>query len=227
MIHLPAVGPELPVHPFTGLTAIGFRRNGDPIWPVRGGSEDGDAGDAGGDGESDGDPEGADALSDPGKKALDAMKSKWQQEKAARKALADELASLKAGRQGNDKNGDQPDPDEIRKQARAEAQAEVLRDRAMDKVEAKAAKLFADPEDARALLAGRVDEFVDGGKVDADAIDEALADLLEKKPHLAAQGGRRFQGSGDGGHRGGGKPNVQPGLGRLQYAYAQSTNKRS
>lgn len=31
----------LPTHPRTGLTAVGFRRNGDPIWPIRGGSEDG------------------------------------------------------------------------------------------------------------------------------------------------------------------------------------------
>lgn len=30
----------LPTHPYTGLTAIGFRRNGDPIWPIKGGSED-------------------------------------------------------------------------------------------------------------------------------------------------------------------------------------------
>ncbi|AYF29303.1 hypothetical protein CSH63_17895 [Micromonospora tulbaghiae] len=36
-----------PVHPFTGLTAIGFRRNGDPIWPVRGGSGEGEGGTGG------------------------------------------------------------------------------------------------------------------------------------------------------------------------------------
>lgn len=29
-----------PIHPRTGLTAVGFRRNGEPIWPIRGGSED-------------------------------------------------------------------------------------------------------------------------------------------------------------------------------------------
>lgn len=28
-----------PVHPFTGLTAIGFRRDGRPIYPIRGGSQ--------------------------------------------------------------------------------------------------------------------------------------------------------------------------------------------
>lgn len=34
---------ELPTHPTSGLQAIGFRRNGDPIWPIMGGSEDHDA----------------------------------------------------------------------------------------------------------------------------------------------------------------------------------------
>lgn len=148
--------------------------------------------------------DGADQLGDAGKKALDAMKAKWQKERDARKALADENATLKASK--DDKKDDQPDPEEIRKQARAEAAAEVLKDRALDKVETKAAKLFADPEDARALLAARVDEFVDDGKVDVDAIQEALADLLKKKPHLAAQGGRRFEGGADGGARKGSKP---------------------
>src|SRR6185312_14715645 len=87
------------------------------------------------------------------------------------------------------------------KQLQAEARAEVLRERALDKVEAKAAKLFADPEDARALLAARVEDFVDDGQVDVDAINEALADLLSKKPHLAAAKAARFQGGADGGAR--------------------------
>ncbi len=144
----------------------------------------------------------ADKLGDPGKKALDAMKAKWRKERDARKALEDQIATDKAGKSKED----QPDPEEIRKQAKAEAAAEVLKERALDKVETKAAKSFADPEDARALLASRVDEFVDDGKIDVEAIEEALADLLKKKPHLAAQGGKRFQGSADGGARNGNKP---------------------
>lgn len=148
--------------------------------------------------------DGADSLGDAGKKALDAMKAKWQKERDSRKALADQLAQLTAKK--GDKADDQPDPEEIRKQAKAEAQAEVLRDRALDKVETKSAKLFADPEDARALLADRVDEFIDDGKVDTDAIQEALEDLLKKKPHLSAATARRFQGSADGGARNGNKP---------------------
>jgi hypothetical protein len=145
-----------------------------------------------------GDPEGADQLGDPGKKALDSMKSKWQK---ARDENKDLRAQLDAATKKDD-----PDPAELRKQLQAEARAEVLRDRALDKVETKAAKLFADPEDARALLASRVDQFVDDGQVDVDAIQEALDDLLTKKPHLAAAKPARFQGGADGGARKGSGP---------------------
>jgi hypothetical protein len=138
--------------------------------------------------------DGADKLGDAGKKALDSMKSKWQKERDARKALEAKLAA-------GTKDDDQQDPAELRKQAQAEARAEVLRERALDKVETKAAKLFADPEDARALLAARVEDFVDDGQVDVDAINEALTDLLSKKPHLAATTAKRFQGGADGGAR--------------------------
>jgi cell division protein FtsB len=149
--------------------------------------------------------EGADQLGDAGKKALDAMKA---QRAAARKERDDaraEAAALKAENaklKGGDKDkATEVDEKAIREAARAEAQAEALADRVLDRIEAKAAKLFADPEDARALLAGRAAEFIDDGKVDNDAIGEALADLLKKKPHLGAQGGRRFEGSADGGAR--------------------------
>lgn len=153
------------------------------------------------------DTEGADSLRDAGKKALDAMKGKWQTERDARKERDAEIARLKAEIAGRTadlaKKDDQPDLAKLREQAKAEAAAEVLRDRALDKIETKAAKLFADPEDARALLAASVDDFIDGGKLDVDAIEAALTELLAKKPHLAAQGGRRFEGSADGGARNG------------------------
>lgn len=143
--------------------------------------------------------DGADQLGDAGKKALDTMKAKWLRERDARKALADQLAAL-----NKPEDGDKPDPEAIRKAAREEARAESLKERVLDKIEAKAAKLFADPEDAVALLARRTDEFIDDGKVDLDTIAEALDDLLKKKPHLGAQGGKRFQGSADSGPRNGG-----------------------
>lgn len=146
-------------------------------------------------------------LGPAGEKALEAEKAKRKAAlERARKAEADRdtlKAELDKLRGGDDKDKG-PTAEQLREQARDEARAETLRERALDKVEAKAAKLFADPEDARALLAASVDDFVDGKKIDLDAINEALEDLLKRKPHLAAQGGKRFEGSADQGSRKGG-----------------------
>lgn len=152
------------------------------------------------------DEEGADKLNDAGKQALDRMKIKWQAEKNERKARDDRIAELEAELAKTkpatgDKPADQVDAEAIRKQARAEARAEAMNDRALDRIEARAAKLFADPEDARLQLATKAKDFIDGDGIDTEAIDEALAELLKRKPHLAAQGGRRFEGSADQGSR--------------------------
>jgi hypothetical protein len=114
----------------------------------------------------------------------------------------DEIREFLASRKGDsEESGKQPDEKALRDQLRAELAREGVREKALDRLEAKAAKLFADPEDARALLAARVEDFVDDGKVDVDAINEALTDLLSKKPHLAAAKAARFQGGADGGAR--------------------------
>jgi hypothetical protein len=144
---------------------------------------------------------GAEQLGDAGKRALDSMKGKWQAERDRRKATEAELAKLRDGQKATQ----QTEVEKAREAGKAEARAEVLKERALDRVETKAAKLFADPEDARALLASKVDDFVDGDKVDGDAIDKALADLLKRKPHLGVQN-KRFEGSADGGARKGSRP---------------------
>lgn len=203
---------HLPIHPLTGLTAIGWRkaRRGEtgeqPIWPILGGSEEADDGaeanesaQDGEDSEDEGAVEGEDALGDAGKRALDKMKADLRAEKARRKAAETELAGLKT----KPTEGETPDTEAIRAQALAEARAEALNERALDRLELKAAQMkFADPEDARLHLAGKVADFVDGDKVDSDAINDALAELLARKPHLAAAGAKpKFEGTGDGGAR--------------------------
>lgn len=239
-IRLADVGPALPVHPFTGLTALGLRRNGAPIWPVRGGAEDDGGEDSGGaadDGDGDGGDNGdADQLGDAGKKALDRMKA---EKKAAFdalrpfKALMRDLgvkdpAELKVLIAGKQADADQADAEKVRREAAAEADAKANRKIVRAEVKAAAAGKFADPADAVAFL--NLDEFEvdEDGEVDADAINEALADLLKKKPHLAAQGGRRFAGGGDGGHRGDGSAEkVLPGRQRLAHAYATSSKTKT
>jgi hypothetical protein len=204
---------DLPVHPHlrhprTGarLRALGFTRAGLAIWPVLGASPDDDADDADGVGDADGGDDadqddvgdGKDDLGDPGKQAIDRMKVQRNTARTALRpwaALARELgvktpAEIKALLDGKAKDGkDAPDPEQIRREARAEVERETTRDRLLDKIEAKARK-FADPGDAAALLLreGDADDFLDGTRIDADAIEEALDELLERKPYLAAKG---------------------------------------
>lgn len=127
------------------------------------------------------------------------------------KARIAELEGVKPATSAKDKPADdkaaEVDVEKIRaemlEQAKKEAQQETLKERVLDKIETKAAKEFADPADAVAMLmrGHNVDDFIDDGKVDVESIQDALKELLEKKPYLgAAQGGKnRFQGSAEGG----------------------------
>lgn len=181
-----------------------------------GGSRDGD------DDEDDGDdPDGADKLGDAGKKALDTMKGKWRSERDKRKELQAEIDRLKAGKgksgkpakggDGDGDGGDQPDADQIRADAAREAQDKANLRIVRSEVKALAASKFADPADAVALLLAndQLSKFDvdDDGNVDEDEINEALDELLEKKPHLAAtaKGAKKFTGGADKGARGDGK----------------------
>lgn len=215
----------MPVNPLTGLTAIGWRKartdeDGEqPIWPVLGASTDGDDAEdeddkteddaEDGTGEDDADPEGADQLGDAGKRALDKMKADLRAERTRRKAAEAETAAAKAAaQQGAKKDDEKPDLDALKASALEQARAETLRDRALDRLEARAGRKFNDPADARAHLADRLDDFIDGGKIDMQAIDEALDELLDAKPYLAAAA-KRFAGTGDGGARKGSTGPVQ------------------
>ena len=159
------------------------------------------------------DDEGSDALADKGKQALDRMKT---QRNAARdqlrefKSLGLTPAQIKSLQdKGTAKvDGDNLDIDEIREQARTEARTAALKERVVDKIEAKAARAFADSEDAVAILlrTHSPEDFLDDGKLDVEAIQEALDELLEKKPHLAVQDGKRFKGTPDGGARKAARP---------------------
>lgn len=160
-------------------------------------------------------------LGPKGEKALQAEKDRRREADRLRRQAARErdeaLAELdrlrKAAEQkpaDSDTDADKgPDLDAIRKEAeekaKAAVKAEVLKDRVSDKIEVLAAKRAQDPDVVRTLLlaGSEIADFLDGDKIDAEAIKEALDELLEKKPYLAvaAQSAKRFQGSGDGGAR--------------------------
>jgi len=151
--------------------------------------------------EESGQVEGEDALGDAGKRALDKMKADLRAEKARRKAAENEAAALKASKSDASDDG-KSDLDAVRTEALKQARAETLRERALDRLEARAGRKFNDSADARAHLASRVEDFIDGEQIDAAAIDEALTELLEAKPYLAAGGAKpRFEGTADNGAR--------------------------
>jgi hypothetical protein len=152
-----------------------------------------------GDDASTSDGDGGKGLGPKGQQALDRMKAKLREETKQRKAAEARLAEKDKPKPPE---GEAPDPAAIREAALAEARAEVLTERALDKVEVLAAKTFANPALARKLLAGEAADFVDGGKVDTEAIAEALEALLKAEPYLAGGTGKRFGSSGDHGPRG-------------------------
>lgn len=185
-------------------------------------------GDKGGDAEPDsGEPADQDRpLGEKGEKALAAEKERRRAEtrrrrdaEARAKTAEAELAALRANDQPAP--GDDANAEALRERIRAEAIAEAkaaadaerVRERVLDKIEAKAARSFTDPGDAVVMLLRQlgddISELLDDGKPDVEAIEEALADLLTKKPYLGviqpAQRGR-FKGSADGGA----KPNRPP-----------------
>ena len=202
---------------------------------------EGDTGGGGGEGApAEGAPAtGDEQLGEAGKKALQAEREARKAEAAKTKAeterantLQAELDRLKqAGETGDQKAQREAEKaiQTAREEAAAEARAEGARDRVKDKIEVAAAGKFTDPGDALLNLEKQVDDFIKDGKPDTDAIAKAVEKLLTDKPHLAASTktpvpspGRVGIGTGSTSA----SDAVQPGLGRLQHAYAQSPHNK-
>lgn len=168
----------------------------DPEPPDPGSTEPGDGG---GTEPSEGEKE----LGETGEKLLAELRAKSRRDDKAKAKAAAQIQELQDKLAGSEKkDGESPDPDELRKQITAEARAEVLRERALDKAEVMAAALgFAQPEDARLFLAGDADDYVTNGSLDLDAIKDAIADLAKARPYLLAGKPARFQGTVEHGPR--------------------------
>lgn len=154
---------ELPIHPRTGLRAIGLLRSGRPVWPIFGASEDHGAGGGGGGGNGDaggtetGQQGGGDGT---GKETetVDFWKGKAREQEKRAKAnasAADELAQLKDAQ----KSQAEKDADKI-KAAEAEVAgipakvAESLKEHlvARHDIAAEDAELFLTATDPELLL---------------------------------------------------------------------------
>jgi len=205
---------EFLVHPHTGqpLQAVGFRRNGAPIWPIIGAAE-GDLGAPPVPAPPAGGPPAVPPVTPPVEPPAPpvevrdptALLNAYNAEKDKRKALADEartaneaLAALQAKVAGTEA------------EHAASVAAKKVQDEALDKantrikkaeVRAAATGKLADPADALVYLDLSKIEVGEDGEVDSKAVNAAIDDLIKNKPYLAAQGKQRFQGNGDGGPR--------------------------
>lgn len=151
------------------------------------------------------DTEGESALGDAGKRALDTMKAQRKAATDRAKAAEKRVAELEAAEALKDKPADE----QAIEKARAEARAETLKtaDERIVKANLRAAATgkLADPSDVFAypkIIDLSSFEVDDDGEVDADALNEAIAALLEKKPHLSAVKQNRFDGDADQGAKG-------------------------
>lgn len=136
----------------------------------------------------------------------------------------DELLKKVEKLEDADKSDQQKALDKARKEARDEALGEAEKERRADRLEVAVTRIaakgitigsgddaktvrFEDPEDALIYVErdGTDDLFDDDGKVKTKAVEEALADLLKRKPRLAADGENRPAGDADTRKGGGGE----------------------
>lgn len=142
--------------------------------------------------------DGEDALGDKGKKALDAMKAERKKAQEEARELRQELDRLRAEAEGRKAEYEA----ELKQREAEQAALDKANERILKaEIRAAAAGKLNDPADALLYTDLSSFEVGDDGEVDADAITTAIDDLIKNKPYLAAQGGRKFQGTADGGPR--------------------------
>jgi hypothetical protein len=146
--------------------------------------------------------EGSDSLGDAGKQALDRMKAERNAAKAEARANKTELERIKAEFALKDKHAEEQALEAAKAEARAEATQKANARILKSELKALATGKLADPTDAALYI--NLDDFTvdDNGDVDSDALNEAITDLLTRKPHLAAQRQNRFDGDADQGAKG-------------------------
>ena len=144
------------------------------------------------------DENGSEALGDKGKQALDRMKTQRNEAKKLAKERETEVAELRRQLAAKDKSPEEKELEQARAEARAEAitaaNARVIR----SEVKSAAAGKLRNPALALRLLDLTDFDVDENGDVDAEQIQEAISDLLEENPELAAQGGNASFDSGRG-----------------------------
>lgn len=162
------------------------------------------------------------------------MARKHEREAKKARKERDENAKKLKDREDADKSEQEKAIDEAKKTARTEAETSFETERRKDRLELATTKLaakgvtigegddaktvkFADPEDAlvhleRDIRNGDLDNediFDENGKVRSDQLEEALTDLLSRKPHLAASEAGRAKVTGTADARKGSAPKTE------------------
>lgn len=141
--------------------------------------------------------EGEEALGDPGKKALAAMKADAKAARAEARAAIARAQAAEAALANKDKPAEEQALEAARAEARAEALAKANERILRSELRAAATGKLADPSDAALYINLAEFDVSDDGDVDSDALSEAIDQLIQRKPHLAAAKQNRFDGAAD------------------------------
>ncbi len=138
------------------------------------------------------------ALGDAGKKALDAMKADRNSAREEARKAREEADQLRAQIEGKEKEyAAEQEKRAIEAEALDKANQRILK----AEVRAAAAGKLSDPADALRFIDLSGFEVGTDGEVNASQIASAIDDLIQTKPYLAVQDGKRFQGDVDAGTR--------------------------
>ena len=144
-------------------------------------------------------------LGPKGESALAAEKQRRKDEAERRRAAEEQVRALQSQLADKQAPEQTPDVDAIRAAAQQEAAAQFSERILRAELMAAAGGKLTDPADApRFIDLSSFEADADGNFNSAD-ISEAIGDLLQSKPYLSAQGGKKH-GSADGGARNGGRP---------------------
>lgn len=158
--------------------------------------------------------DGQEALGDPGKRALDAMKAERNAAKAEAatvKAAMEALQAQIAGKQAEHEAN--LAAQKVKDEALATANQRILK----AEIRALATGKLADPADALLYINPSSFEVGDDGATDAAAIAAAVDNLIKARPYLAAAQAPKF-GSADAGVRNGTAPNLATQIAEAQKA---------
>jgi hypothetical protein len=147
--------------------------------------------------------DGEEALGDPGKRALDAMKAERNASRLEAKEARAEIARLNAATESAGKPAEEQALDSARREATMEATTKANERILRSELRAAAKGKLADPTDAQLYIDLSAFEVGDDGEIDSGALDDAIDELIGRKPHLASVN-RRF--AGDAGQGAKGKP---------------------